>query len=572
MSLPAVKDYPSGTVLDASGAPFKPSAVAHLAASRFIPGLQNWFPAGGSADADLLPELDILRRRSRDSERNHPILAGASQTYVDHIVAGGLRPVFKPNWRALGRSRQWAREWAQEKASKWDSYADSTAIDATGINTFRGLCALMVRSGLGSGDACIIPRWKPNRPGTKWSTCFLVIESDRLSNPHGEQDNERLRGGVKIDADGAPLGYWIQKSHPGDAYMGGAGLWSSFYDRRRKTGPGGIYTASSIGGGEWVYIPAKTPWGRPRFIHAFDQQRPGQHRGKPIYSAVLPMFRYMDKWMQTEMQSAIVNAMIALFVETPLGADGLFELFGGNAGDAKEILKAFQDYRDSQQRAALQTGPGMYALYPGEKVTAHSANRPGGTFAPTQEALYSLIGAGLNLPPQHLLKDFRKANFASARMATAQADRFFMGRRGWLTDCPAQLMVECWLEEDINKNGLGDTPDFYENREHYVRTVWIGEGQAPVEPKKEAEAVEVRRRSGQTTYTQELASKGIRMHEHIEDLADENDLLAEAGLGHLATGGAPAPVETEPDDEDEDRYTDGSDGGDSADEDLEGEE
>jgi capsid protein len=566
MGLPAVKEHPSGTVLDASGQPFKLGAVAHQAASRHMPGLQNWFPRGGSADADLLPELDIMRRRSRDSLRNHPILAGAEQTNVDHIVGSGLRPVPKPNYRALGRDRKWAREWHDRVVSLYDPYAKSKAIDASAIQTGRGIEGILVRSALGNGDACMLPRWKPNRPGTKWATCFLVIEADRLSNPHGEPDSERLRGGVEIDADGAPIAYHVSKGHPGDSYLGG-GLWSNFFDRRRKTGPGGIYTTGSLATGQWIRIPAKTAWGRPRFIHAFDQHRPGQHRGKPIYSAVLPMFKYMDKLMQVEMQSAIVNALIALFVETPLGPEGLEELFGDQTDAATTVLDAYEAYRTKQQRAALQTGPGMYSLYPGEKVTAHSANRPAGSFPPVMEALYGLIGAGLSMPPQHLLKDFRKANFASARMAVAEAYKFYMGRRDWLVDCALQPVYECWLEEAVSK-GEVDAPDFWENREYYVCADWIGEGPPPVEPKKDAEAVEIRRRSGQSTYTQELAAKGIRVHEHIEALADENELLAEAKLGHLATGGATAQAETQPSEEDE-PYTDGSDGGDK---DLEGEE
>ena len=43
------------------------------AASHNLPDLAHWFSSSGSADADLLPNLQALRNRSRDLERNSGI-------------------------------------------------------------------------------------------------------------------------------------------------------------------------------------------------------------------------------------------------------------------------------------------------------------------------------------------------------------------------------------------------------------------------------------------------------------------------------------------------------------------
>jgi lambda family phage portal protein len=278
--------------------------------------------------------------------------------------------------------------------------------------------------------------------------------------------------------------------------------------------------------GEWERIPARTGWGRPRVIHVFDKTRAGQNRGVPIFSAIMPQFRMLDKFMQTELQSAIVNAMIALFIETPLGQDGLLELFGDKTGD--EMLSVL-DQRVKVARAALRAG-GIFALQPGEKATSHLPSRPGGTFAPVMEALYGMIGTGVNLPPELLLKNFQKSNYSSARAALLEAWRFFLGRREWLADNWCQPAYECWLEEAVD-NGEVDAPGFWENRSAYNRAAWIGAGRGSIDPVKEEQGAALALAGNRTTLQHELAKRGLVLEEVIEQRQYEQRLLSEAGLG-----------------------------------------
>ena len=76
---------------DAFGKPFRPEASAFHAASLVDRALASWNPPAGSPDADILPDLDTLRTRSRDLIRNHGVAGGAVQTMVDSVVGGGLR-------------------------------------------------------------------------------------------------------------------------------------------------------------------------------------------------------------------------------------------------------------------------------------------------------------------------------------------------------------------------------------------------------------------------------------------------------------------------------------------------
>ena len=145
---PARRDKP-GPLVDAQGRPFAANARAYAAADIVGPAMAAWLPPGGSADADHLPELEIMRRRSRDMERNHPIAHGAIQTLDDNVVGPkGLRCVPQPNYRLLGRDHAWAVEWRQTVAAKWADYSESPFCDAAQDLNFAGLTRLVFRGAM----------------------------------------------------------------------------------------------------------------------------------------------------------------------------------------------------------------------------------------------------------------------------------------------------------------------------------------------------------------------------------------------------------------------------------------
>jgi capsid protein len=91
--------------------------LAYVAASHGDPGLLNWYPSIGSADADRLPGLGTIWPRSRDLERNNGYGAGAIQTYKDNIVGHQLRLNGHPDALLLG--------WKHEEAKQWMLFADA---------------------------------------------------------------------------------------------------------------------------------------------------------------------------------------------------------------------------------------------------------------------------------------------------------------------------------------------------------------------------------------------------------------------------------------------------------------
>ena len=365
-------------LLDSHGFPLKSSMcgrdsvndTAHRAASLRTRELSSWTPPLGSADSDLLSELPTMVSRSRDLVRNHGVAAGAIQTLVDNVIGTGLRLASLPDYRALGKTKEWADEWARQVETEWRSWAESTDCDAAGALTFASMTALVFRSSLVNGEALALPLWLDDTRvvwGThRYATVLQLVEADRLSNPSGEQDSKTLRSGIEIDAYGAPIAYHIRKTHPGDVYLG--------YGIEREA---------------WERIPAKTAFGRLRVLHIHDKERTGQHRGKPILSSIMPMFKMLDHYEQSELQAAVVNAMIAAFVETPLDGESISEMFGGSIENYLAARNAWE--------IRLQAGS-IIPAFPGDKISPFTPSRPNTGYGQFVESILRHIGAGLNIP------------------------------------------------------------------------------------------------------------------------------------------------------------------------------
>jgi lambda family phage portal protein len=501
-------------ILDRFGSPIRASDTAHFAASRTARELRNWTPRLESADAELLGEAPAIAARSYDLERNHGIASGALQTNVDNIVGTGLRLASKPDYKALGKDKAWSNTWAREVEAKWRTFADSPDFDAARELTFGGATVMQLRTSMLAGDGLALALWLPDRQGAKWSTAFQLVDPARLDNPPGMTDSATLRKGIEKSLYGEPVAYWIRRNHPGDGWSG-LGQDQSF-----------------------ERVPARTPFGRRVVLHLYDKKRPGQSRGKGILTAVMGAFKMLDHYQRTELQTAVVNSMIAAFIETPLTGEQIADMFG--TAEKLNTSRAGWDVK--------LEGAAVIPLHPGDKLNSFTPTRPNSAYSQFVETILRYISTGLNIPYELLMKDFSKTTYSSARAALLEAWRYFMARRKWLATQWANPVFELWLEEAVNRGEI-DAPDFYENRQAYCRCEWIGPGRGWVDPMKEAQAAGERMRTRVSTLERECAEQGLDVEEVLEQQATENAMAEALGLPPVhvapAQGGA-APVQPTP--------------------------
>lgn len=462
----------------------------------------DWNPVAGSADADLLPDLDTLTARSRDLARNNGLMGGAMQTMRDNIVGSVLKLSAIPDYRLLGWSREQAREWGNNTEAHFRSWAATPECDAGRTLNLLGLTLQALGGAMLDGDALALPLWLP-RPGSTWSTRLLMVDANRLSTPTSMMHRADIRAGIEQDYYGAPVAYHILEKHPGDA-LAGFGLGSARAQR-------------------WTRVPAFTAWGRRRAIHLHDKERTGQSRGKPIVSAVMREFHMAGKYAHNELQASLANSLVAAFLESDLSPDAAAALFGDEPRAAwNESIRQARSIRKLQ-------GGAVIPLPVGARLSSFSPGRPNPAFEAFMLAALRHIAAGMNLPYELLLKDFSKSNYSSARAALLEAWRYFNGRRRWLSDYWLQAVYELWLEEAVNA-GLVEASDFYQNRYAYCRCRFIFGGKGWVDPVKEVQAVVLRMAAGLSTLEKECAEQGEDFEEILDQQAIEKAMKEERGL------------------------------------------
>lgn len=490
--------------------------TSHRAASRTAKEFASWNPPLVSANGELAGERETLVARHRDLERNNGVVAGVSQTYEDNIIGSSFRLVAKPDFEAIGLDREWAAEWSKKTEARWRSYADSFEIDAARQFNFIGLTKQVMRSVFSTGEAAAIPLWLKDR---QTHTAIQLVDSDRLSTPPELVNDKSMRDGIRVNGYGEATHYYVQKSHPADYLIDGAHSQ------------------------EWERIPARSKFGRSRFLHIAERKRMAQSRTKPATAAVMSAFKMLDNYQEYELKTVITNSMIAAFVETSMSGEELVSVFGGDP-------TKFDEARN--QWDAQLSGGAIIQLPPGDKLSPFTPSRSATAYAHFVESIMRHISAGLNLPYELLMKDFSKTNYSSARAALLEAWRFFLGRRRWLTDHWAIPVYSLWLEEEVN-NGYIEAPNFYEFKHAYCRGRFIGAARGYVDPLKEAKASELRIALGISTYEDECAEQGKDWEEVFEQRARENKRAEELGLtlGMNAITSTENPEDIEDDEETE---------------------
>lgn len=467
----------------------------------------GWTTRLGDADSDILPDLDMLRQRSRDLSVNAPIAAGALKTVRTHVVGTGLRLESRINREKLQMAEDEASEWQANTELEFDVWARSLDCSVSRTMNFYDMQAVSILSALESGDIFVLfPRKKIQT--SPYSLKLQLIEADRISNKDNAIDSELLAGGIEKEKDGTPKNYHILTRHPGDRL-------NPF-----KT--------------EWQIVPAFTGSGRKNIIHLMSHARPGQSRGIPYLAPAIEPLRQLEKYSEAELMAAVVSAMFTVFIKTKSGESDLSVMqpsseIGGKIDD--------KDYK-------LGSGA-MLSLAQDEDIAIANPNRPNVSFDPFVQAILRQVGVALELPFELLIKHFT-ASYSAARSALLEAWKFFLERRQWLATHFCDQVYEAWMEEAILLGRI-NAPGFFTDaaiRHAYLSNMWIGPAPGQINPKDEAAAAEKRINLGISTVAEETASiTGQDWDKKVNQIRKERKILGEIGIGALNQGAQGEPAQ-----------------------------
>ena len=472
-------------ILGVNGQPLPPSRpkygalngsgrVPYDAADTFSDQMADWQPALWSPDNEINIYRDRMVSRIRDMTRNDGWASGTVTRILDNAVGAVFRPIFKPDYRYLamltgndGFNAEWADEYSRYMNAQWRTWANDEGrwCDMERKQTVSQMLRLALRHKLVDGDSLVLMHYEMERLGygmASYATVMQVVDPDRLSNPQQVYDMLNVRGGVEIDANGAPVAYHIREAHVGDWFSG------------QKTMT-------------WQRIPRETSWGRPIVIHDFEHDRAGQHRGISIFAPVVQRLKMLIKYDQTELESAILNAMFGAFIQSPYDPAMVDDALSDDS------LGTYQDERidfHNDRRISLKGGSRIPILFPGEQITTVNAARPYSNFSVFQDAFLRNITAATGLSTQQITQDWSSVNYSSARAALLEAWKTLTRRRHEFAIGTCQPIATCFVEEIHSLGGVplpDGAPEFILARTAYSNADWIGPGRGWVDPVAEKE-------------------------------------------------------------------------------------
>lgn len=226
------------------------------------------------ADSDALSgraayykqERKTARERSRMEAANNSWYAGILRTACNHIIGPGPRLKMMTADTALNArvEKHW-RKWSRE------------------INLPEKL-RLLVETYWRDGEAFLMRAHRPSLDPIKLD--IRMYEADQVAMPYAHIMDPTIEDGIRVDALGNPVEYWVYDNHPGDLNIG-----HTMYLK------GSWYEADLM-------------------IHLFRRERPGQLRGWPRCAPALDWLAHMRRFGKATLSAAEAAAVWGVFVTT----------------------------------------------------------------------------------------------------------------------------------------------------------------------------------------------------------------------------------------------------------------
>lgn len=506
-------------LLDSRGNPmrFGGTSAFRGAGGTRSQALASWTPPLTDADSTHRFARDAIVARARDLYRNTPIARSMVDGDVARGVGAGWRLRSKPDHQALQISfEQAARLGAAIETNfrLWSNDAQRRC-DAQRRRTFAKIMRLLWIQRRTDGESLAVLRNRDD--GGRFSTCVQVVSTDRLINRNRVQDTDRLRAGVHLDAYGAPIAYDILNGHPND-----------FYAFRKAQ--------------SWITVPRTTTTGRPIVIHGFRDAEPDQTRGVSPFAPVLETFRMTDKYVESEIASAVIGATIGAFVKSGFDPATVAQSLG-NVADVADSAKGWQDIRldHYEENPVLFGDVRIPVMPPGDELILTNASRDTGPFAEFVKTAYQMTAAALGQAYPEAAQNWEGMSYSTLRgMYNTLWDKVVVDRADFSDDTVFPIFYA--VTEEGFARGYIETPegapDFWDMPEAYLSALWIGPGQKHIDPIKGYQASEIGLDANLTSLEEQAAQQGHDWRDLIDQRSHELAYMAERGVTPHDTGAA----------------------------------
>ena len=441
----------------------------------------GWVAVNSSAEQTNQPQRDIIRARMRDLERNSDIIESILGPMERNIVGTGIRVEAK----IMNSSKEEDDELNDMIEDLWEDWSHKRNCDITGQQSFVELQQMAIRRTFVDGGIFFIKVYTDEGIVPFQLQTREVDELDTAIHRMARLNKNRIIGGIELNQYNKPVAYYFKKYTPD-------GFWT----------------------GQTEKIEAK------RVIYLWKKSRPTQIREMTTMAKTMPRVRDVNEFVEAISVKERILACLAVFVTkqspTTLGRGTTIDKQSGH-----------------QQRTIT---PGMiHELQPGESI---SAVNPSGQSSNAKDFITTqqrLAGAGQGLSYEAVSRDMSQVNYSSARQGLLEDQKTY---RQWQQFLIEHLCREVYTEFVISAvlSGKLKIPDFWQNKNKYLKHEWIPPGWSWIDPLKEVKANEAALESGQDTLSRICAERGMDWRDVLAQRAQEKKYAQKLGLD-IETGG-----------------------------------
>jgi len=417
-------------------------------------------------NAALLPNLEVLRARSRSLYRNNAIVWGAMEKLVANLVGWGVTP------KSL-HDNDATRE---QIATLWTDWSQQIKLDA--------LQKRACREAMIAGEVFVrVRNRRPDDTDALGRRLVVPLELQLIEAEHCPvwytqplENGHYVRAGIEFDQIQRRTAYWMYPDHPGDY-----GSLPSIANQNTL-----------------VPVPAD------QVIHLFDPESPEMIRGVPRLSRTLLHADRLESFHDATLERQAIAALFAGFIKRPEGATP-----PGMLGETPQYPEPI-----------LEPGTLSY-LADGEDISFPATPDVGSNYQSFVRAMHLLIACGTGCTYEQTSNDLSGVNYSSIR---AGALEFRRACQVWqyTTFCP-DFLIPIWVQflRRAILAGKISVPGFDTNEIQASRVEWITQGWEWVDPLKEVGAAEREVAAGFET------RRGVNMRRGNDPMRIERERAAE---------------------------------------------
>lgn len=426
--------------------------------------LSDWVVGVLSPDTEIRGNLALMRARARDLVRNNAYMAGVRKVFEDNLIGpDGILLQAKVTVGAGKTARPHdATNWEIERAWKEWGYPENASIDT--------------RASWVDGEVFL-----RGRPDARNAFQFAVqfIDPDQVDEFYNVpfKNGVEIRMGVEIDADGRPLAYHVNTTHPDTGKP----------DRER--------------------IDAR------EIKHLYIQVRPGQTRGVTWFAPILTSAKHIESYREAELVAARIQATQAGVIVAK-GEDAIAAYAATTGKDGVP--------------ASIEMEPGVYqSLPPGYSIENSSPTHPNMNFGEFVKAVSMPMARALGISYLTLTGDVSAANYSSMRAGLIPERDHFRCLQNFIALHACRWVYREWVGQALLTQQLRvDT----RIRSDLYAVEWKPRGWKWVDPANDLDALEAEIRLGLTTRTRAAAERGNDFEEVVDELKKEQEYAEAEGV------------------------------------------